>query len=136
MKKKNGSISLPRLGSAFPYSDQRKYALVYQKWYAEKIGVPVEKILSANGAQFQMVLIPPGRFWMGSSLNELGRYDDETRCRIIISKPYWLGKYEVTQKQWFQITKEKPWAWNRYIKSNPNHAVSYVSQESIQKNIL
>ena len=46
------------------------------------------------------VLIPAGTFLMGSPEDEEGRNDDEMQHEVTISKPFYIGKYEVTQTQW------------------------------------
>lgn len=45
-------------------------------------------------------LIPPGTFMMGSPTDELGRQDNETLHQVTITKPYYIGIFEVTQKHW------------------------------------
>ena len=47
--------------------------------------------------------IPSGMFTMGSPIGELGRYANdarETQHQVIISKDFYMGVFEVTQKQW------------------------------------
>ena len=45
----------------------------------------------------EMVVVPAGRFVMGSPDSEHGRYDNEgPRHDVIIAKPFALGKYSVT----------------------------------------
>ena len=49
----------------------------------------------------EMVVIPAGQFMMGSSLNEEGRYDREgPQHRVTIRKPFAVGKYEITFREW------------------------------------
>ena len=49
----------------------------------------------------QMVVVPAGDYMMGSPSSEQGRSDDESpRHRVTISKPFAVGKYEVTFSQW------------------------------------
>jgi formylglycine-generating enzyme required for sulfatase activity len=55
-----------------------------------------------------MVLIPAGTFMMGSPESEAGRSSDETQHQVTISKPYYLGKYQVTQAQWQQVMGNNP----------------------------
>ncbi|MCC6694073.1 MAG: formylglycine-generating enzyme family protein [Candidatus Hydrogenedentes bacterium] len=59
-----------------------------------------------DGIEFQWC--PPGSFMMGSPLSEVGRFDNETRHRVVISQGFWLGKYEVTQAQWVAVTGSNP----------------------------
>ncbi|MEO0330995.1 MAG: SUMF1/EgtB/PvdO family nonheme iron enzyme, partial [Bacteroidota bacterium] len=46
----------------------------------------------------ELVYIPPGSFLMGSLPDELDRHGDEGPVRnVMISKGFYLGKYELTQ---------------------------------------
>lgn len=45
--------------------------------------------------------IPAGTFLMGSPVTEVGRYPNEgPQTKVTLSRPYWLGRTEVTQAQW------------------------------------
>ena len=61
-----------------------------------------------NGISIEMVLIPAGKFVMGSPKKEKGRYDDETQHEVTLTKPYYMGKYEVTQEQWESVMGKNP----------------------------
>jgi formylglycine-generating enzyme required for sulfatase activity len=54
-------------------------------------------------ADVRMNLIPAGKFTMGSPSNEPGRFDDEAQHEVTISKPFYMGVYEVTQGQFYRI---------------------------------
>ena len=85
-----------RLVGLYPAEARRR-----QEEAARAAGVPVEKDFDlGNGVQMTMVFIPAGSFDMGSPENEPNRGSDETLHRVTISKPFWMGKYEVTQEQW------------------------------------
>ena len=45
---------------------------------------------------------------MGSPQNELGRYSDETQHVVVISKPFWICKYPITQIQYETIIGLNP----------------------------
>ncbi|NUM34495.1 MAG: formylglycine-generating enzyme family protein [Candidatus Brocadiae bacterium] len=81
--------------------EQIQYAKAYQKEYAKKNGLELDKTIDT----IEMRLIPPGRFWMGSPEEEKIRDKDEIRHRVLITKPYYIGKYEITQKQWASMGK-------------------------------
>ena len=51
----------------------------------------------------EVVLIPAGKFRMGSPFSEAGRYDGETQHEVTLTKPFYLSKYEVTQEQWESV---------------------------------
>lgn len=88
--------------------EQARYSRAYQEWYAWKYRLPVEKKLDRCGTSFNMVLIVPGRFWMGSPSQEIGRDPDEKQWCVTISRPFYLGKSEVTQQQWQAVIKSDP----------------------------
>jgi eukaryotic-like serine/threonine-protein kinase len=59
-------------------------------------------------APTNMVFIPPGTFRMGSAEDE-DRYDQEgPQTDVIISRGYWMGKYEVTQGEYLAVMGSNP----------------------------
>jgi formylglycine-generating enzyme len=54
-----------------------------------------------------MVLIKGGTFTMGSPANEPERKDDETQHKVTVSS-FYMGKYEVTQKEYQEIMNDNP----------------------------
>ena len=55
----------------------------------------------------EMVVLPAGKFTMGSPEGERGRYDDEgPQHRVTISKPFAVGKHEVTVGQYAEFVRE------------------------------
>ena len=62
-----------------------------------------------NNVTMRMVLIPAGKFLMGSPAGENGRGDDEgPQHQVTISKPFHMGVYEVTQEQYEQVMRNNP----------------------------
>jgi formylglycine-generating enzyme required for sulfatase activity len=62
-----------------------------------------------GGAKMELVRIPAGEFLMGSPMSEASRENNEgPQHRVRISKPFYLGKYEVTQGQWVAVMGENP----------------------------
>ena len=57
----------------------------------------------------EFVLIPAGEFDMGTPLNESGWHISQGPVhRVNISRPFYLGRYEVTQWAWQKIMGENP----------------------------
>ncbi len=52
--------------------------------------------------------IPAGAFTMGSPSGESGRYSDESQHKVTLTKPYYIGLFEVTQKQYQLVTGSNP----------------------------
>ncbi|MFC4312466.1 formylglycine-generating enzyme family protein [Steroidobacter flavus] len=51
--------------------------------------------------ELELMPIPAGSFVMGSPADEPAREtDEEPLTKVTISKPFWLGRYEVTHGQW------------------------------------
>jgi formylglycine-generating enzyme required for sulfatase activity len=61
-----------------------------------------------NSIGMKLVLIPKGKFTMGSPESEKGRQKDETQHEVTISKDYYLGVYEVTQSEYKQVMNKNP----------------------------
>jgi formylglycine-generating enzyme required for sulfatase activity len=54
-----------------------------------------------DDVKIELLLIPAGEFDMGSPFSEWPReYDEDPVRRIKISRPFYIGRYEVTQAQW------------------------------------
>ena len=76
---------------------------------AKSLGKPMEaKIDLGKGVKLEMVLIPAGKFMMGSPGAEVGRRENETQHEVTLTKPFYMGKYEVTQEQWQVIMGSNP----------------------------
>jgi len=60
--------------------------------------------------EIEFVLIPAGEFDMGSPSNEAGGWGDYEGPvhHVKISKAFYLGKYEITQKQWRDVMGSSP----------------------------
>ncbi len=71
--------------------------------------------------------IPAGSFTMGSPTNELGRYSDEPQHSVTLTKDFYIGVFEVTQKQWERVMGTWPSYFNNaaYRESRPVEGVSY-----------
>jgi formylglycine-generating enzyme required for sulfatase activity len=62
-----------------------------------------------GGVKMEMILIPAGEFLMGSpgSDKDAGA-DEHPQHRVRITKPFYLGKYLVTQEQWQAVMDNNP----------------------------
>ncbi|MBI3491120.1 MAG: SUMF1/EgtB/PvdO family nonheme iron enzyme [Acidobacteria bacterium] len=61
---------------------------------------------AASGLTF--VELPAGRFTMGSASAEAGRNADETLHDVEITRPFLLGRSEVTQQEWRAVMGSSP----------------------------
>lgn len=57
----------------------------------------------ANSIDMQFVRVPSGTFFMGAQDHEEGSSKEKPRHKVHITKPFYIGKYEVTQKEWLAV---------------------------------
>jgi formylglycine-generating enzyme required for sulfatase activity len=62
----------------------------------------------SNSLGMKLVRIPVGKFQMGSPNEEYYRSADETRHEVAITKPFYLGVYEVTQGEYEKVMGTNP----------------------------
>jgi formylglycine-generating enzyme required for sulfatase activity len=95
-----------------------------------------------KGVTMKLVLIPAGKFMMGSKLSpaeDVSRYGadepyfalEHPRHQVTISKPFYIGVYEVTQPQFTAVMGFEPWkdpAQNAKMltKLGPDYPASWV----------
>jgi formylglycine-generating enzyme required for sulfatase activity len=80
----------------------------------------------------ELVLIPEGRFGMGSPKSERGRGDDEVPVSVSVSKPFYLGITEVTQGQWRTLMGTSPWKGRDYVRDGDGYPATFVSWNDAQ----
>jgi formylglycine-generating enzyme required for sulfatase activity len=72
-----------------------------QQAAAEQLGRPV---VETNSLGMQLVLIPAGTYWRGSSKTDAYRIDDELpQHRVRITRPFYIGVCEVTVGEFRQF---------------------------------
>ena len=82
-----------------------------------------------NGVKLEMVLIPAGEFLMGSpDSDKNASADEKPQHRVRITKPFYLGKYLVTQEQWEAVMGNNP----SHFKG-PKNPVERVSWDDCQQ---
>jgi formylglycine-generating enzyme required for sulfatase activity len=80
-----------------------------QAAWAHYLGRPVEdEVELAPGVKVTVVLVPPGKFRMGSPNGENERLANETLRTVTLMEPFDLGKYEVTQAQYEALIGNNP----------------------------
>jgi len=118
----------------------------HQQAWAGFLDLPVEKSIDlGNGETLTLVLIPPGEFLMGSNKAEQASFlqgtdavrDGYVRERIPsegpqhwarITRPFYLGKYEVTQRQWDVVMGDNP----SHFTDNSSHPVEQIRWDDTQ----
>ena len=83
-----------------------------------------------GGTTIEMVKVQAGSFMMGSPEDERGRFGDEKQHRVTLTKDYWLGKYEVTQRQWQAVMGGSNPSW---YKRGGNYPVENMTWDDAKK---
>ncbi len=86
------------------------------------------KIKVENVYEIDMVFVKGGTFTMGSPTSEAFKFGDETQHLVTLSD-FYIGKYEVTQKQWKEIMGSNPSAFS----GCDNCPVEQVSWNDVQE---
>ncbi|WP_370576075.1 SUMF1/EgtB/PvdO family nonheme iron enzyme [Methanomethylovorans sp.] len=96
---------------------------------AESLPIPKAQETYTNSIGMDFVLISAGEFDMGSPTSDKYSSDDERPLHhVSIQKDFYLGKYEVTQKQWVEVMGSNP----SYFKGE-NKPVEKVSWNNAQE---
>ena len=77
-----------------------------------------------NRIGLTFVLVPPGSFMMGSTNAD----DEQPVHQVTIGAPFYLGKYEVTQRQWVALMGSNPSEFK-----GADHPVEQVSWDDAQE---
>lgn len=85
-------------------------------------------------AKMPFALIPAGTFTMGSPITELGREGQEDMHSVTLTKSFYMGVFEVTQKQYELIAGSNPSLYTG--ETRPVENVSYNSIRGADKGAL
>jgi formylglycine-generating enzyme required for sulfatase activity len=82
-----------------------------------------------NSVDMKLVLIPAGKFLMGSPAEEAERDPEEVQHEVAIARPFYMGAFEVTQDQYQRIMGKN----QSHFKGGPDHPVEQVRwREAVQ----
>jgi formylglycine-generating enzyme required for sulfatase activity len=94
------------------------------------VSIPSGKTFT-NSIGMEFIEIPAGEFVMGCSKGDSECYKDEKpRHRVKITKPFFLGKFEVTQGQWMAVMGANP---SEFENCGINCPVDSVSWNEVKK---
>jgi len=99
----------------FPFSEET--AKEVQNTLAKLLNRKVEETIDlGNDIKLEMILIPSGRFLMGvpksdktpNILSQPELLTNHPQHVVTLTKPFYIGKYEVTQEQWEAVMGDNP----------------------------
>ena len=97
--------------------------------------------LLLGGETMEFVWIPPGRFTMGATPEERERleqlgwwggdfHNEQPAHEREVSEGFYLGKFELTQRQWIGVMRTAP--WQGYIATQPTSPAVCLSWDAVQ----
>jgi len=98
-----------------------------------------------GGVKLELVWCPAGEFTMGSSMAErraavaaggkMELNEGEAQHKVTLTKGFWLGKYEVTQRQWQSVMGSNPSKLNKAGLDAPVEKVSWNDCQKFLKKL-
>lgn len=97
--------------------DPDKYDDDRRRWHSRMVEllragvvpvVPTLTIFLPGNVPMDFSFIPPGAFLMGSPATEPERNSDELQHLVGLTRGYWMGCHQVTQRQWKALTGNNP----------------------------
>ncbi len=76
--------------------------------HVEPVAGDTATVTLDNGVAFELVWCPSGCYNRGSPSGERGRIKNEQQHRVTLTHGFWLGKTEVTQRQWEAVMGSNP----------------------------
>lgn len=73
----------------------------------------------ASTLKIKFCWCPAGSFRMGTEQIQNSIFGDETPVEVTLSKGFWMGQTEVTQRQWVDLMGTSPWTTNRSAAFSP-----------------
>ena len=93
-----------------------------------------ETIMLPGNVPLEMVRIPAGTFMMGAAANE----QDSDACwekpqhQVMLTQAFWLGKYELTKRQWTAVMGTTPWSGQSHVLNDLDSPAVYISWDDCQ----
>ena len=96
-------------------------------------GQRVGDLRTDNALKLAFAWCPAGKFRMGSPASERDRVADEDPVDVILSRGFWMGTHETTQRAWREVMGTTPWKGEKYVRDGSDYPVTNVSFEDISE---
>jgi len=87
-----------------------------------------QTIMLPGDVPLEMVWIAPGTFMMGRYVGEQDSFvREDPQHMVTLTQGFWLGKYEVTQRQWGALMENVPWSGHTYVSHDLDSPAVWVT---------
>ena len=93
---------------------------------------PKEKFPITNDLDMAFVKIPKGSFMMGSPDKDKQKTDGPQHL-VTITEPFYIGVYEVTQRQWNKVMGRISWSTHSHFAGRPDSPIEDISWQQVQE---
>jgi len=81
-----------------------------------------------NSVGMILVPIPAGEFMMGSEdSEESAPFGEKPQHLVKITKPFYMGVFEVTQQQYERVMVDRPWHGKNNVQDEPDNPATYMN---------
>lgn len=94
-------------------------------------GLETETVILPGDVPLVMVWIPGGTFTMGSPDEDVFSKHEKPEHTVTVSG-FWMGKYELTKRQWQAVKDTAPWTGKPYVLADLDSPAVYVSWDDAQ----
>jgi formylglycine-generating enzyme required for sulfatase activity len=91
------------------------------------IGKAAGQVRSDNALEMKLVWCPPGKFKIRSLKMVEGREVSEGPVEAELTTGFWLGRFEVTQSEWKQVTDSAPWKDEESAREGADFPATWVN---------
>jgi formylglycine-generating enzyme required for sulfatase activity len=85
-----------------------------------------------NSIGMELIYCPRGRFRMGGPKGADHTDVDEHEVDVELTRGFFLGKYEVTQKEWKEVMETEPWKRRINVREGDRQPVSHILWEDAE----
>lgn len=100
------------------------------------LGTEAGDVRDENGLKMKLVWCPPGFVDM-EEVREVARNGTtETvtgKIPALLTRGYWLGKYEVSQAEWTRLMLTQPWKGGEWTENGPDVPATFVSWDDANR---
>lgn len=99
-----------------------------------QVGFAQQPAPITNSVGMKFVRIPAGKFLMGSPATEPEREAQELQHEVVITRPFYLGVYEVTQREFLQVLGSdgrRSAFFDAAHGGGPDHPIEFIDRDNV-----